>query len=134
MTVRRPIFVLDRQELSQQLTGSEAVAVRAMARLGRRIEANAKQRAPVDTGNLRRSIGHELSVQGTRIVLEVFATANYAKFVHDGTEPHLIRPRRAKALAFEAGGRTVFAAWAMHPGTKPRPFLQDAVDEEVRRL
>ncbi|MGJ3558827.1 hypothetical protein ACR6C2_07560 [Streptomyces sp. INA 01156] len=37
------------------------------------------------------------------------------RYVLDGTRPHIIRPRRAKALRFEAGGEVVFAAYARHP-------------------
>jgi hypothetical protein len=41
------------------------------------------------------------------------------RFVIDGTRPHLIRPRRAKALRFQVGGDVVF--------TRPNPFLQRAL-------
>lgn len=61
-------------------------------------------------------------------------------FVHDGTRPHIIRPRRAKALAFGANytaktrpnairagsggssGGTVFSKGVPHPGITPRNF------------
>ncbi|MFF5968283.1 hypothetical protein ACFY64_32075 [Streptomyces collinus] len=48
------------------------------------------------------------------------------RFVLDGTRPHIIRPRRARALRF-VDGRVVFAAYARHPGTRPNPFLQRAL-------
>lgn len=62
------------------------------------------------------------------------------RYVDKGTRPHIIRPRRAKALAFatggaaktrvgsiiaRAGGRgdgTAFATEVQHPGTKARGF------------
>ncbi|MEU1852941.1 hypothetical protein ABZ499_27660 [Streptomyces sp. NPDC019990] len=49
------------------------------------------------------------------------------RFVLDGTRPHIIRPRRRKALRFDAGGETVFAAYARHPGTRPNNFLARAL-------
>ncbi|WP_199570522.1 hypothetical protein [Streptomyces murinus] len=51
------------------------------------------------------------------------------RYVLDGTRPHIIRPRRAKALRFEVGGRVVFAAYARHPGTRPNNFLLRALIE-----
>ncbi|MFF1834244.1 hypothetical protein ACFVXE_08565 [Streptomyces sp. NPDC058231] len=51
------------------------------------------------------------------------------RLVLDGTRPHIIRPRRAKALRFEVGGRVVYAAYVRHPGTKPNNFLKRALRE-----
>ncbi|MCL7377013.1 hypothetical protein [Streptomyces sp. 35G-GA-8] len=49
------------------------------------------------------------------------------RYVLDGTRPHIIRPRRAKALRFEVGGRVVYAAYARHPGTRASNFLARAL-------
>lgn len=51
------------------------------------------------------------------------------RFVLDGTRPHIIRPRRAKALRFQMGGRTVFAKYVRHPGTRANNFLAAALRE-----
>lgn len=50
-------------------------------------------------------------------------------FVLKGTRPHLIRPRRAKALRFDAGGATVFAKLVRHPGTNANNFMQRALQQ-----
>jgi HK97 gp10 family phage protein len=52
-----------------------------------RVEADAKAFAPVDTGNLRASIGHEVTGDGRNSVIEaeIFATASYAVWVEGGT-------------------------------------------------
>lgn len=50
----------------------------------------------------------------------------HARFHHDGTRPHVIRPVRAKMLRFTVGGRVVFAMQVSHPGTRPNPYLVDA--------
>lgn len=104
-----------------------------MDRLGERIVANARRRCPVRTGALRDSIGHRTTVSGSQVRLTVFADRSYARFVHEGTRPHVIRPRLARALSFDwprAGGR-VFFAQVNHPGTRASRFLAEAVDEEL---
>lgn len=72
--------------------------------------------------------------------------ARYAKAVHDGTVPHVIRAVNKKVLRFQpsvanfaagtGGGRTatgqlVFRKTVNHPGTKPRPFLRTAMDDVI---
>ncbi|MET9458350.1 hypothetical protein ABZY05_25260 [Streptomyces canus] len=49
------------------------------------------------------------------------------RFVLDGTRPHIIRPRRARALRFEVDGRVVFSAFVRHPGTRPNNFMARAL-------
>lgn len=70
--------------------------------------------------------------------------APWAKYVNDGTRPHPIWPKAAKSfvgpvragqsrggkgshlLRFVIGGRVVFARMVNHPGTEPRPVLENA--------
>lgn len=84
--------------------------------------ANSFQRTPV-------------ALQGSKLIGGVENTADYAMFVHDGTSPHVIRPRRAKVLTWfpTGGGPQVFARKVNHPGTKARPFLFMAAQEVGRR-
>lgn len=48
---------------------------------------------------------------------------------HEGTQPHVIRPRRGKYLVFywPKAGRVVFLTEVRHPGTRPNRFLTDAL-------
>jgi len=68
----------------------------------------------------------------------VGAELGHALFHHEGTAPHVIRPRNVTFLRFPTspGGATfVFAKQVNHPGTKPNPYLVDAARElglEVR--
>ncbi|MGW3736680.1 hypothetical protein [Streptomyces sp. NPDC005148] len=48
-------------------------------------------------------------------------------YVLNGTRAHVIRPRRAKALRFEVGGRVMYFAYIRHPGSRANPFLQRAL-------
>lgn len=110
------------------------ILARKAASITRRIVAQARQNAPVRTGNLARSIEADpIRFAGPfRIDTGVTAHANYAAAVHEGTRPHVIRPRVARALKFQVDGRTVFAKSVNHPGTRARPFLRNAADEVAR--
>jgi HK97 gp10 family phage protein len=80
--------------------------------------------APWKTGKLAGSIVKDVSEDEASIN----ALASYAVFVVKGTAPHEIRPVNASVLAFEAGGCMVFTRLVRHPGTKPNPFMQRAVE------
>jgi hypothetical protein len=91
-----------------------------------------KIEVPRRTGNLGRSI-HIGSVTATQA--ETIASANYALFVHEGTRPHTIVPRTARALRWAPGGGSTlggrpraganvrFAKRVQHPGTRANPFM-----------
>lgn len=92
------------------------------------------------TGHLGRSI-----VPGpvTRSNAILRANANYAAYVELGTKPHVIKPRRAKALAWPAAGQArlsgrarkgaklIFARLVHHPGTKAQPYLLPGVRKAI---
>lgn len=62
---------------------------------------------------------------------------DYAPHVEEGTRPHVIRPRKKRALRFPAGGREVFARQVQHPGTKGVHMLKRgaaAAAPRVRRI
>ena len=81
--------------------------------------------APWRSGFLAMSIIK--SVEGN--TAKVGPTASYAPFVSLGTAPHVIMPRAAKVLAFPGGnlGGVVFAKRVQHPGTRPNPYIENAV-------
>jgi hypothetical protein len=83
-------------------------------------------RTPVDTGRLRaNNLGEVDAPAAWSCEGRMVNPVSYALAVHQGTPPHVIRPRRAQALRFEAGGEVVFAMVVHHPGTRPRPFLAE---------
>jgi HK97 gp10 family phage protein len=87
--------------------------------------------APWRTGKLARSIVSEIDEDGEA---RIIALASHAIFVIRGTAPHEIRPVNASCLAFKAaGGDMVFTKLVRHPGTKPNPFLERAVDKARER-
>ncbi len=84
------------------------------------------------TGTLQDSWGTQ---QFSRTSGKLFNAAPYAGWVNDGTRPHAIHARKAKFLRFTVGGVVMFRRSVMHPGTRPRLFVQSAagVGQEVLR-
>jgi len=107
-----------------------------MLLLGNRINNGATRRCNVDTGRLRAAMYYEL----TRNVdfdaaVRIGNHTTYARWVHDGTGPHIIRPNPPrKFLRFPGRGGIVFARQVNHPGYAGNPFLLDAAREELARL
>lgn len=73
------------------------------------------------TGILEESIGWRFAGNG---VAEVFANAEYAGYVEQGTDPHVIEPKAGrKALKIPSGNGFFFVGQVNHPGSKPYPFF-----------
>lgn len=107
-------------------------SMRELENTGRRVVNRAKILCPVDTGRLRASIKGRASRTWTlRPQYTVSSNVDYAPMVHDGTRPHIIRPRTKQVLKFNVGGQVVFAKVVHHPGTRARPFLDRALAEET---
>ena len=60
--------------------------------------------------------------------------AYYAPYVERGTRPHMIYPRRARALRFEVRGKTVFAKYVRHPGTEAKWIMRDSAEEALKEF
>lgn len=113
-----------------------------MDMLGRAVANKAIKNAHRRTGNLARSIKVE-NVSSDHVTIA--AQAGYAAAEEYGTRPHIIRPRRARALRFAAsaagqrlsgsprrGAAVVYARFVRHPGTKPHPFMWPAARDTIR--
>ena len=89
----------------------------------------------VRSGNLRRSIQSAVTDQTTEVSGRIFSDASvrYAAIQEYGgtTRPHGIEAKPGGVLAFQAGGKTVFARRINHPGSKipPRPFMRPTLAE-----
>lgn len=109
-------------------------AGRVTARVTRQVFNRARVLSPWDTGNLRASHTVDLRVlRNKRVRGRVTTRANYAAAVHEGTPPHVIRPKRRKALKFTYRGRVVIVKKVNHPGTRGRPWLRTALLEVAPR-
>ena len=108
--------IIDEQALSQALGRACAL-----------VERSAKEKAPKDSGELRRSITSE--IRGNEGV--IFTTLEYAPYVEYGT-----------GLFAENGGRKDVpwcyqddkGEWHTTSGMKPQPFMRPAFDENREQI
>jgi hypothetical protein len=147
------IPIVAAKELRTELNKSLR-AIQIDARLHHRFS-----QAPGHTGQLVRSVQQDVEQSGLsgKVWLEE-SVAPYGKYVHDGTKPHVIRPKNKAALFFVKGGQKWFVpkqaygeggylrevwrdlknaganivgkGYVNHPGTKPDPFLFQAFDRQ----
>ena len=95
------------------------------------VERSAKEKAPRDTGALRRSITSEVTREDGALVGNVFTPLEYAPYVEYGT-----------GLFAESGGRKDVpwcyqddkGEWHSTSGQKPQPFMRPALDENRERV
>lgn len=95
------------------------------------VERSAKEKAPKDTGALRRSITSEVTRENGELVGNVFTPLEYAPYVEYGT-----------GLFAESGGRKDVpwcyqddkGEWHSTSGQKPQPFMRPALDENRERV
>lgn len=104
---------------------------RAVGKACALVERTAKQKAPKDTGALRRSITSEVEREGNEMVGTVFTPLEYAPYVEFGT-----------GLFAESGGRKDVpwcyqddkGEWHSTSGQKPRPFMRPALNENREQI
>lgn len=94
------------------------------------IVAVAKSLAPKKTGQLADSIYAEILENGIAIV----ADKSYAPYMEFGTAPHEISARNATVLHWTQGGQDFFVRSVHHPGTKPHPFMQPAIEQGLEEM
>ena len=125
-------LIVDGAELAYVLRSPQGPVARCVIERGTRVQRGAQVRCPVRTGRLKASIVKRPQIIGGEFCIAVVAAVDYAYFVHEGTEPHEIVPRKGKVLAFYwAGGPTgahvYFFKRIHHPGTKPNRFLSESL-------
>ena len=95
------------------------------------VERSAKQKAPKDTGELRRSITSKVEGNGADIQGVIYTPLEYAPYVEFGT-----------GLFAENGGRQDVpwnyqddeGEWHSTSGMKPRPFMRPALNENREEI
>ena len=105
----------------------------------------AKLLVPRRTGNLGRTIRvGRVTDESAELLAGGQNEIGYAAAVEFGTKPHVIRPRRAKVLAWGGkrtlGGRlrkgsrpTHFARSVRHPGSRAKPYLRPGIERALQR-
>lgn len=131
--MRDVIFIADELAIEAIRFSPVGMVGRDLARRGDTLAYRGRSTVGKRTGTLLGSI-HRTPVVPTRQGLEtrVGSPLRYAAPHHQGARPHIIRPRRAKALRFRIAGHIVFASRVNHPGNRPNPFLARWLQEAVR--
>lgn len=114
---------LDRFLFDLQSAGAEVMAESLHAAEGAALSA-IKAQTRRRTGELEDKL---VTVQQSPTRGRLFNTAGHAQFINDGTAPHKISAKNARSLMFQRGGQTFFRRVVNHPGTKPRPFIPQAM-------
>lgn len=121
----------NRSYIKSALAASPGVR-RALLIRGVAVQTEAKKRLNetprrINTGRLRNSIQlQELFARGLPVV-RVGTNVSYGLIIHNGSRPHVIRPRNASVLAWQGPNGMIFARSVMHPGFKANPFLVDGL-------
>ena len=107
--------------------GASAMWAEEAAPLGRQV---LRAHAPFKTGAFRESIEErEATAPGSRSVV-FYSQSPIARFILEGTSPHVIQARNARALRWLGPGglgAPRYAKRVNHPGTKPNPFPERAM-------
>lgn len=97
-----------------------------------RIQSNVRERAPHATGALQRTVLTQVNYPSGQVSVD----SKYGIYVEKGTGVYagkgLIRPKRAKVLAFKVGGSPVFAKYIK--GMKAQPYFKPGVEESVQYI
>lgn len=93
----------------------------------RRVQAMARGRGPIDTGDYVSSIDTErLEPSGWRVI----ARDRKSAWIEFGTRPHEIRPRTKRALWWPGAPHPMARVW--HPGTAPTDNMAEALEMAAR--
>lgn len=106
------------------LAAMEAAALRALEKCGLTAEAYAKLLCPVDTGNLRGSITHQ--VQPEEQAVYIGTNNEYAAYVELGTGKYVPGGRQEAWTYQDAKGN-----WHITHGQRAQPYLKPAVADHA---
>lgn len=91
-----------------------------------------RSNVPWKTGNLVQSFGVVRGRLYASIAPGRGTPAKYAIFVHEGTAPHVITPKKGKALFWKGAKHPVRSI--KHPGTKPNRFIPRILEKSIPRI
>lgn len=99
---------------------------RALEECGLDAEGYAMLECPVDTGNLRNSVTHQVNVSGTEAEMIVGTNVHYAPYVELGTGKYYPGGRQTPWSWQDADGN-----WHRTAGMPARPFIKPAVADHI---
>jgi HK97 gp10 family phage protein len=110
----------------------EAALTNAMKRAMAVVERSARQKAPKDTGALRRSITSEVEREGDEMVGYVFTPLEYAPYVEYGTGKFAVNGDGRKDVPWHYQDDK--GEWHTTSGQKPQPFMGPALNENREEI
>lgn len=121
-----------KQDHRRFMEANRSMVMREMRKAGQIAvqEANQRQEFRVRTGKLRRGTKYKLIRLAGGARVRVSNAVKYAWFLEDGTKPHVIAAKNAKALRFmfpQFSGKYIFRKSVNHPGTKAYKWLWTGV-------
>lgn len=109
---------------AEVLAAMQEAAVRALEKCGLTAEGYAKKLTPVDTGNLRNSITHQ--VDPAEPAVYIGSNSEYAAYVELGTGKYYPGGRQTPWVYQDAKGN-----WHMTHGQRAKPYLKPAVADHA---
>jgi hypothetical protein len=94
------------------------------------IQQESKKLVPNKSWTLNKSIKYKLFKDHA----QVYSNISYAKYVHEWTKPHLIKPLTKKSLYREKDWIWYFSKLEHHPWTKANPFFETALKNEENEI
>lgn len=121
-------IVISQPKLNAYLRDPNGDITRDLVKRGTRVQIEARRLVGKKSHNLENRIVKRIVMINNVPAVQIGVVGvPYALFHHEGTQPHVIEARRARALRFEVGGNVVFARRVNHPGTRPNRFLLNAL-------
>lgn len=120
--------VVDPRKVAAFISEGNGPILRDLLVRGERVKNEARRLVGKKTGNLQSRIVKRVVTNGPVPYVTVGVIGvDYALYHHEGTRPHRITVRNARALRWKEGSEVRFARYVDHPGTKPNRFLTNAL-------
>ena len=117
---------VDTSKLNLDVDKINKAVSQELEKTAHRIERQAKELAPIDTGELRRSI----TTEGSGLDYEIGTNLEYSEYIEDGTSPHIINGN--PYLYWEGASRPVRRV--NHPGNKAYLYMETACDTQTEDI
>ena len=125
------------KELSRALKNLDSktqskIIRRGTAKMAQVVRKEMRANAPRKSGKLKKSISYKNRRDrrgGYTAQVGAFSDGFYAKFIEQGTKPHVIKPKRGRSISVKRNQYTEIN----HPGIKANPFLERSFNKSQKR-
>ena len=105
----------------------------AMEQACLKVEAEAKENCPANTGELRQSITHEVERAPTKVEGVIGSNLEYAPYVHQGTGIYALEGNGRKDVPWTYYDVSA-GEFRSTKGIEATPFLQQAIDDNRNEI